>query len=384
MLSSPYLNSKENLLSFLENSPTAYANLGGFLFLKKSFPNIERSTRTKEKFFLINNNVTLIKDSGAGRAGARASVGLLKVNRFSVERYTDINYLRSFHTSAVSLSSVNNGSQNIETNIVVDNVIASSIENERLANLQVVQWRKNSDSLKKDLSESGIDTNSTTISENFPWLIDSDGKFIDLNKNIDLFEAVNLISNYLEKKYEMDPNLISNTKLSELISLYAKDIGENKVTVMDLFKHVTNMYNNEGFKESIIEKMKTNSVRRASEKTLIDGINKTKTLGEFGEITLNEIIDNIKNIKWDMVFKSAEVTIHALPLAVNAVSYGFMMKTYHKYVYNRPYPSGLNPSQLLVQSRRREISLALFAFLGAPVAMIVLRKASILGKDVIT
>lgn len=286
---------------------------------------------------LINNNVTLIKDSG------RASVGLLKVNRFSVERYTDINYLRNFHTSAVSLSYINNGSQNTVADPVVDNTITSSIETERLSNLQLVKWSNKSDSLKSDFYVSCINTNSTSISENIPWLIDNDGKFIDLNKNIDLFEAVNLISNYLEKKYEMDPNLISHTKLSELISLYDKKNDGKKVTVKDLFKHVTNIYNNnEGFKESIIEKMKTDS---ESKKTLIEGINKSKTLGEFGEITLNEIIDNIKlkivgGIWFLKVLSDAEsgggVTIHALPFAVNAVSYGFMMKSYHKYVYNKP------------------------------------------------
>jgi len=42
------------------------------------------------------------------------------------------------------------------------------------------------------------------------------------------------------------------------------------------------------------------------------------------------------------VYDQTRLTIHGLPAAVNAVSYGLVLKTYMKYVHNRPLPTGIS------------------------------------------
>lgn len=47
-----------------------------------------------------------------------------------------------------------------------------------------------------DISELGLSDNA----KSFPWMLDEDGKLIDYNKSVKLFDGVKLISQYLEKK----------------------------------------------------------------------------------------------------------------------------------------------------------------------------------------
>ena len=318
---------------------------------------------------------------------------MLKTNKIIIlnkNKYT-INFI---HTSAVTLSSVNNNVfQNIES---VDNSIEQAIVNERLSNLQLVRFDGKSESLDqymlfsshpgKDRSEEQA-TQISSYSESFPWLIDNNGKFIDLSKNINLFEGVGLISNYLEKRFNMDPNIINEKRLTELLEIFKEDReGKKAVTVLDLFKYVSDLYDKDkdSFKTTITEKIAENT---ESDKNLALGresLNQNKPLGKFGDITLNEIVDNLQNCKWEYILNKSHITFHALPIVVNAAGYGLMMRSYYKFVYNRPFPTDINTMKFKNLQKHRDINLALFAFIGAPFAILLLRKASISSKDMIT
>ena len=82
---------------------------------------------------------------------------------------------------------------------------------------------------------------SSTTLESFPWLLDDDGRPIDFTKKISTFDAVNLLSKFLTKRYNVDPKNLNDTlknKLSEILQR-----GENKnLTVLDMFNRVAAMH----------------------------------------------------------------------------------------------------------------------------------------------
>lgn len=122
--------------------------------------------------------------------------------------------------------------------IDLNKMIEISIENDRLSNLQLVKY--NTEVVKEELGDLGItSSSSSSIGENFPWLLDDEGKNIDFNKSISLFNGVKLISSYLAKRFEMDENLISEVKLTEILKPFE---DKNEVTVLELYNHVADLY----------------------------------------------------------------------------------------------------------------------------------------------
>ena len=81
--------------------------------------------------------------------------------------------------------------------------------------------------VKEDIRIEG----STDSREDFVWLFDSDGKAIDFTQHVDLFKGVQLISNFLEQIYEINPDKISDVKISEFLKIYNTN---EKLTVLDL------------------------------------------------------------------------------------------------------------------------------------------------------
>ncbi len=227
---------------------------------------------------------------------------------------------------------------------------------------------------KEDYLNTPSETSNT--SEVFPWLIDKEGKFIDLNSEVNLFEAINLVNNFIEKKYNNNDNL-SDTKLTELLQPI---LDKGKVTVFELFNHVSNLYNNKNLKNELLESIKTDqSDNNTISETTSTHI--TKPLGEFGDMTLNEVIVQMKELKWDLILNSAKLTIHAAPLAMNLVGYGLIMKGYMSTVHNRAFPTNISPKELQALIKIRNRNLGLFSIFGAPLILICLRKTSLGLKD---
>jgi len=219
---------------------------------------------------------------------------------------------------------------------------------------------------------------STTISEGFPWLIDKEGNFIDLASKVNLFDSITLISNFLvaeRKKYNISN--VPKIKLSEMLKPLQ---DKENVTVYDLYIHVSDLYRKGSLKENLLEPI-TSNTKNNNETIANYSLNESKPLGNFGGITLNEVVTQIRDLKWDLVLNSAKFTIHAAPMIINVVGYGLIMKGYMNTVHNRPFPTGLSSEQLVIQRKLRNRNLAIFSFLGAPLILICLRKTSLGLKD---
>lgn len=62
--------------------------------------------------------------------------------------------------------------------------------------LQMVLFKKNNGSIE------ALDNGTpSSFEEDFSWFVGEDGKMIDYNKNINVFEAVQLLHHFLNKKY---------------------------------------------------------------------------------------------------------------------------------------------------------------------------------------
>jgi hypothetical protein len=66
------------------------------------------------------------------------------------------------------------------------------------------------------------------------------------------------------------------------------------------------------------------------------------------------------------VYDKTRLTIHGVPVAVNAIGYGLLIKSYMKYVHNRPMYAGINNHQIAAEMAIRNRQLAIFCVLGAP------------------
>ena len=188
-----------------------------------------------------------------------------------------------FSTSAILFSNIN-----LDINKIVEKDLLIK-EQERVSGLQVVKYNSNPeiDSLFNN------ESNVSNISESFPWLIDKEGKNIEFTTDIDLFNGVKLVSQYLEKRYNV--NNILEGKLTEILKpLFDKNEGEG-ITVLDLYNHVSTLFNKGEFKETILQGI-TNEVNNET-LSLSDTLESSKPLGKFGDITLNEVVTQIKDLK---------------------------------------------------------------------------------------
>jgi hypothetical protein len=84
------------------------------------------------------------------------------------------------------------------------------------------------------------------------------------------------------------------------------------------------------------------------------------------------------------MYEKTKLTIHGAPVAVNAISYALFLKSYMKFVHNRPMEKGLNASQLEIRKLGRNRQLGIFCIIGAPLTMLLLRASSIPMKDMFT
>lgn len=253
---------------------------------------------------------------------------------------------------------------------------ASRLENVRISNLELVKYSTTIS--KEDSSDIGV----TPYNELFPWLIDDEGNVIDVSNSINVYDGVKIVSRYLETKYNMNRNIISEAKISEMLNIFN---NEKDVTVYQLYKHVGTLYNSnkDNFKSNIIEVLK--SGEDVNVQSLVDVTTESsKPLGNFGELKLNEIITRLRDLNWDFNFNNTEVSISAIPAAVSFVSYSFMVKTYIKHVHNRPYDLNMNNAERSLERISRRRQLAFFTLIGAPTTLIILNLVAGSYKDIIS
>jgi hypothetical protein len=281
------------------------------------------------------------------------------------------------HTSGVIYSNVTVERAKLDKKINE----ALAPENEVNNDLAVIHLRSN-----PKTEEVLPNDNSNSFSDSFPWLCDEEGRPIDYNKSIKLFEGIKLISRYLETRYGADVSLLSDIKLSELINPF---IEGKDISVLDLFNYISNKYlNDKDFLNSLNDKINHDasnvSSPSSSDNPVLSNSNfdNSKPLGEIGEVTLNNAIVYLKDLKFPVTLNNSQLIINGLPAASNLLTYGLVLKTYLKIIHNRPYPINITPTEKLGFASRRNKQLAAFVVLGAPFVMCFLKLSSIPFKDV--
>jgi hypothetical protein len=112
--------------------------------------------------------------------------------------------------------------------------------------------------------------------------------------------------------------------------------------------------------------------------------NSDRPLGEIGDSTINEVVVGLKNLKWDVIYNSTQISLNAIPIASNAIGYGLIMRTYFKFVYNAPYNPNITEAQKTIAHANRRRGLLYFSFLGAPLNLYTLKQSGLSLKDMIT
>lgn len=300
--------------------------------------------------------------------------------------FNNIKFKSFIHSSSIINSerpnsiSDNNNSQPIVLDSPLSNL--EYLENarmERESKLQMVKYQPKSTEEEDSLEEFNTDMPTIDIPKE---LQNEFGLRLECTHPISMFDGVKIISRYLELKHNIDPETISETKITEILKIFDK----GTVTAEDLFQHMNDLFEKD--KEFYIDKLKTET-KNLSEKLSENLISEdSKPFGQYGEITLNQLgiklkenFKHLNDIRWDLVYDNAKLTVHALPTAVHAVGYGLVIKTYINKVHNRPIETGLSNSELNLIKIRRNKELAFFCVLGAPLVMSLLRFSSISFKD---
>jgi hypothetical protein len=129
---------------------------------------------------------------------------IFPLNNFSFSLKNSLLVNKFIHSSAILYS-------NVDSRILEE---INRLGQERVSDLQLIKYQENV--VEGDITDLGI----SSISESFPWLLDDQGKNIEFNKPIKLFDGVKLISNFLEKRFDADTNLISDVLCSQAHSLF--------------------------------------------------------------------------------------------------------------------------------------------------------------------
>ena len=204
-----------------------------------------------------------------------------------------INLIINKNIKLIHSSCVVNSDRNIQE--FINEQLAGTFVNERLSNLKLIKYES---------SPSAPMAHSESSDVSLPWLFEVDGKTINYNDQIKLFDGVKMASQFLETRYGLNSELVSEVKIAEIIEPFKED---KDITVLDFYNHISRLYNEN--KNVFVKDLTSVAVES----------NSFKPLGQLGEITLNEAIVKAYNLKWDMVLNTTEVTVHAAPVAVNLI-----------------------------------------------------------------
>ena len=313
-----------------------------------------------------------------------------------ITQFNNLNYLQKYtyynknfiHSSSI----LNSDLRNII--ITEDGTLRTD---DRLSNLQLIKYNGDTTPSLANAAQ-GVEENSeglnlSSFGESFPWLMDENGKVLDYNQTVNLDNAVKLISHFLEKKYGVDKSLFPENILTELF----EPIKNNKdLTIIEFYNHTAAIFSNN--KDMLSNLLLENTPLSPSGKGadvldnsyLPDGsvttniLNSSKPLGSFGDTTLNEIAIGLRDLKWEFIYNTANITVNALPLAMNLVGYGLILKSYVKHVHSRPFDSNFTDAMRLQEQLRRNRQLAIFGLVGIPAILVGLRVSAVTLKDVFT
>src|ERR1700712_4481983 len=200
----------------------------------------------------------------------------------------------------------------------------------------------------------------------FSWLY-KDGKPLYFNKHVKGFEAVEYIGHLLEKRFSGDISNLPEAKLTEMLQITKE---ETPVTVLQLFNHVSKLYNKEDFVLDF-----TKNIVQPEATQLESGVS-SKPLGQFGDMSLNELLNKIKDLNWEVVSGGIKATVHTAPVVLNLISYTLVLRSYTKYIHNQPEPRGLTREQLKMFRANKHHRLLVFSTIWAPLIVLGIRNLS--------
>lgn len=275
---------------------------------------------------------------------------------------------KSIHSSAVLLSESNNISAVLRD--------YQSIRNERISNLEVVKYESRAPDL--NVGVEGV-FNESSMEESFSWFYDENGNKILFNKSVGLLDCVKYITIFLEKKYGVDSQTISQIKLSELIKPFEKN---PEMTLLELYNHVGRTYNEN--KDLIVKEMESSVDLNKDDLILKSEVLKDKPLGELGEVTFNQGIVYLRELKWESIIHNVNVGIHVVPAVVNFIGFGFVLKQYMNHVHNQPYIHPVGSQLRIIEADLKRRRLGVFLFFGAPLILASLKLSSVSIGDMIS
>lgn len=184
----------------------------------------------------------------------------------------------------------------------------------------------------------------------------------------------------MEKRFEVDKTQISDVKISETIEIFTKN---KDVTVMELFSHVSKLYENNKDNFKLFSDSLSSDVNYSSLNTNNTNIfNSSRPLGKYGDISLNELCVKIRDSQWEVILDKLPFTVNPLPLAMNFIGYNLILRSYMKYVHNRPYAPNLDNTTRQLQVTLRNRQLAAFVVIGAPLVLFGLKQSAISIKEI--
>lgn len=280
---------------------------------------------------------------------------------------------KCFHVSSILYTSRGSTSNvNFDVNELIN-------KTETFSNLQLVPFVRDEAADEVLVPES----ESSSYAESFPWMVDESGQTIDYKKPIGLFDNIRLMSRFISSRYSVDSNLISEPKLMEILNI----CNNKEITVLELFNLISKLYNEniENILNVVRDSLDSNQPHEPTVvNTVVDvveNLDSSRPLGKYGQVTINEVLVYLRNLKWDMVLDRTEITFNAAPVVFNFISFSLLLRGYMKHVHNRPYEKGIS-KQTQIQIRNR--NLVGFLFVGAPLVLFTLKKSGILLKDMVT
>lgn len=231
--------------------------------------------------------------------------------------------------------------------------------------------------LKENLEE--FKTKVSEIREE-EWLEELDNSK-DILKKVDneITSFDEAFPNYIKEIIKSNISEDNNNGDANSVFLITKQFGE----VIKEFKEA-------GYSEEILKKIKISDVISKVDKKLN---NSEETKDEVAKIVKDqwkEILDNSgimdmtireimlkfnENNKLELLMKKLNEKVawdlNSYQIGMRVVSYGLLIKSYNKLVYNRPYPSHFTPEQLRSASKFRYYSRIWFAGVFAPMLLMV-------------
>jgi hypothetical protein len=280
-------------------------------------------------------------------------------------------------------------------------LLRRGLAREREENLEII--RREMDRLSNTEMVLYKGDNMTRYIEALPWSGWAARKKIGLLDTINMQDSVKFVYSYLEIVLRLNPANLPVDKLRVILEIFK---NKEYITVLELFKHVNSLFVQDkvgcvkkaaSIQEVLFEinpclytTAKVSFFKKAA--SVQEGFsdvkpglstiaNKYRPLGEFGDITLNQIVERIQKYDWNIIINNSKVTTHAITTLIDLFSYGLFGKTYMKFIHNRAYDSKLKGLALQKQIAQRNRALMIFSIAGAPLTLALLRFSALGIKD---